>query len=204
MDINSATRRTRRIKCDEGKPTCGRCIVANVPCEGLGYAKAADAAIESVAPSPQYNRSSLYRLLPIPSSVPQLHGSAEVRDLLSLVPQMPRYLNNTFTINPVNTSSEYILFGGHQLALYLDFLPSRLGRNTALDQAISSVVSALRDIRSTPDCRTPIKTLSCYTQALNSLQKSLRDAEECLSAEILCAVHLHGIFEVRFTMYDHI
>lgn len=131
-----------------------------------------------------------------PSSAPHLDGSIDVRDLLGLVPQMSNYVRDTFMNNPANVSVEHILFGGQQMALFLDFLPSRLGYNETLDKAITSVVGALRDICLPEGARSPVTTLWNYSQALKLMQRSLADPNECLSAEVLCAVHLLGIFEV--------
>lgn len=85
--------------------------------------------------------------------------------------------------------------------MYLDFLPSRLGYNSSLDRAITCVAGALRDICLPEGCRSSVNTLSNYSRALNVLQRSLSDAVECLSAEVLCAIHLLGIFEVSFTWH---
>jgi hypothetical protein len=154
-----------------------------VPCEGLGYSNAAKYPTNALAPWP--------------SSAPQLHGSADVKDLLDLVPQVAKYINDTFVANPANAGAEYLLFGGRQLTLYLDYLPSRLSQSESLDKAIACVAAALRDICLPVSCRSPAKTLASYTRALNVLQRSLGNAEECLSVEVLCAIQLLGIFEAR-------
>lgn len=147
-----------------------------------------------LAPKPRSYERSIARA---PPSVPQLNGSIDIRDLLGLVPQMSKYVSDTFMNNPANANVEHILFGGQQMALFLDFLPSRLGYNKTLDKAITSVVCALRDICLPDGARSPVKTLWNYTQALELMQRSLADPTECLSPEVLCAVHLLGIFEVR-------
>lgn len=166
-----------------------------MPCEGLGYSIVIRDPSKPVALAPKPSARS--RSIPrAPPSVPQLNSSADVRDLLDLIPQVDKYINESFVENPANAVTEFVLFRGGQLTMYLDFLPSRLGYNSALDRAITCVSSAIRDICLPEGCRSPVKTLSNYAKALNVLQRSLSDAVECLSAEVLCAIHLLGIFEV--------
>lgn len=202
-DINSShtnpeIRRTRRVKCDEQKPVCKRCTIADVPCDGLGYSIAIRDPSKPVAlaPKPSARTRSIARA---PPPVPQLNGSSDIRDLLDLIPQMDKYINESFVENPANAVTEYVLFRGGQLTMYVEFLPSRLGYNSSLDRAITCVAGALRDICLPADCRSSVNTLSNYSRALNVLQRSLSDAAERLSAEVLCAIHLLGIFEVSFT-----
>lgn len=201
--ILTATHRTRKVKCDEEKPICKRCLGADVACKGLGYSQPTQSIIKRplLAPKPVHSRQHEERpIARAPPSVPHLNGSVDVRDLLGLVPQMSKYVSDTFTRNPTNAHAEHILFGGQQMALFLDFLPSRLGYSETLDKAITSVVSALRDICLPEGSRSPITTLWNYSQALKHMQRSLADPNECLSAEVLCAVHLLGIFEVSIRM----
>lgn len=201
-NIDFATHRTRRVKCDEEKPVCKRCFGAGVACKGLGYSQSVQSTNKQLllAPKPVHSRAHERSIARAPPSVPHLNASIDVRDLLGLVPQMSRYVSDTFMNNPANVSVEHILFGGQQMSLFLEFLPSRLGYNETLDKAITSVVDALRDICLPEGTRSPVKTLGNYAQALKLMQRSLADPEECLSAEVLCAVHLLGIFEVSICM----
>lgn len=191
--------RIRKLKCDEQKPICNRCIAAGVCCGGLGYSYAVgnDATV-----APKTTRGVLVAsIAPAPPFAPQLNGSAAARDLLDLVPQVAKYVHYTLAESLPNADKENLLLAGRQLTLYLDYLPSRLGLSETLDKTIACVASTLRDICLPPNCRSPAKTLSSYTQALNALQRSLRNKKECLLPEILCAVQLFGIFEVRATWH---
>lgn len=190
-DVDRQLYRARRIKCDEQKPVCKRCCASNLPCgENLLYSNAAR------RPGAAAARRGGTLIPPAPSSVPELHGSADVRDLLDLVPLVASRISDTFVANPANAGAEYLLFGGRQLTLYFDYLPSRLRRSDALDGAIACVVAALRDAYLPEDCRAPARTFACYARALQVLQKSLSDKSECCSGEVMCAIQLLGIFEV--------
>lgn len=166
--------RSRRLKCDEDKPFCKRCVLSNIECKGCGYGMI-------IAASP---------------TAPHLDATADVRDLLYLAPQMPSHVRYTFVTNPENTMAEFIPSTGEQLLLYLKFLPCGLGHSSSLDSTIACLASALRDSRLPEHSRSDVQTLTRYNQALRDLQSSLNDPEESLAAETLCATQLLGIYEV--------
>ena len=101
--------------------------------------------------------------------------------------------------NATLRSMDYVASPNSYISIYLQFLPSRLGHNLALDHAIECVARLLRDLRRPPRYRDVSKPLSSYGMALKYLQDSIEHPVECLSAEVLCATQLMGLFEVRAT-----
>lgn len=78
--------------------------------------------------------------------MPQLSGTAAVCDLFDLVPRVNDQISDAFVVDPASVGTEYLLFGGRQLMLYFDYLPSWLSQNESLDNAITCLVAALRDL----------------------------------------------------------
>lgn len=127
-------------------------------------------------------------------TLPQFDSSADYRDLVALA---------------IRTTSRHevciqqgvpvVMFPGDRLSLYISHLPRRAGHNIALDSAVKCVSSAFRrlylplDVDRVVSLRT---SRSLYSQALQNLQRALRDPQEAVSAETLCASDLLCMFEV--------
>lgn len=128
-----------------------------------------------------------------------LNGTAEARDLLHLMWETNRTVDESAMASPKSAVLEYIGSAGKPLMLYLEYLPARLGRNTALDSTIDCVARALRNFCFPADGRSNVGVLQSYSKALKHLQKNLEDSGDYLSAETLCATQLLGIFEVSLS-----
>lgn len=183
--------RNRRVKCDEEKPVCRRCQAAGVACQGRAYGRS---SANFITPT-----TSLYQVWAIPSAAaaPQLYSSAQMNDLIHLVPYITSLVQYDCLKNPANMRNDHLTLNCANLAMYVEFLPSRLGYSSSLDSAIQCVVGALRDLTLPLEQRTPVTTLVSYTKALKHLQRSIADAEQCQKSETLCATQLLGIFEVK-------
>lgn len=182
--------RNRRLKCDEAKPVCGRCFALNLPCKGATYS-----SITSLSPASPATRPPIYAM-PAASYAPQIYGSAAIKDLINFLPNVLSLLNFDIAQNPAIASQGQLLVRCGQLTAYIDFLPSRSGHSLALDSAIQCLVAGLRDLALPAAYQSSIKTLACYSRALEALQDSLSQPRQRFSSETLCATQLLGIFEV--------
>lgn len=115
---------------------------------------------------------------------------------MELIRLVPHVSDISSSRSPAEELSQYTLSQFHSFTLYVEFLPSRMGFNSALDSAIDSVICALRDLCRSASKKTSVATLTAYAQALIDLQDMIEDPVECLSAETLCATQLLGFFEV--------
>jgi hypothetical protein len=81
------------------------------------------------------------------------------------------------------------------LRSFLDFIPARLGINSALDIIVKCLCTTYSQMLTQNDdaCKNDVKQ---YIKALNSLRRSL-DKREVLSSEVLCSVVLLSWYEVR-------
>lgn len=190
IGTDSTLRRERRIKCDETKPNCKRCVGAGRLCRGVGYnvtPRPLDASAVVAAP---------VAIGSLPLLAPRISSTAKATELIHLVPHVSDISSSR---SPAEELSQYTLSQFHSLTLYVEFLPSRMGCNIALDSAIDAIICALRDLcRSSK--KTSVATLTAYAQALVDLQDMIEDLVECLSAETLCATQLLGYFEVINTL----
>lgn len=203
------------MKCDETKPTCRQCVAVGRPCEGPDYAN-----LNSPSTSPQYTSPSSASLSrpssqnqttlltaaqwplyarPASAPAPQLYGSAAVKELVVLAPRISSLLKLGLPENPASAVRGLLPVRCSQLAIYLDFLPSRSGYSMALDSAILCLVAGLHDVAKPAAQRASAKTLASYSRALHYLQRSLGHSTQRYSSETLCATQLLGIFEVCHT-----
>lgn len=125
------------------------------------------------------------------------HSSAYSSDKERATHAIPRYLES----NPLGSSLVYCLESkvkGKLVPLWLvgsffQFVPARMGRNAALDDA----VSCLCDIyRSSYNCHSGV--YQSYVKALSSLRGCLSDTSIRMESETLCASILLQICEVNF------
>jgi hypothetical protein len=78
---------------------------------------------------------------------------------------------------------------------YLSFVPQHYGHTAALDNAFRSLVTAARSRLVAAD--NDDKTLVSYGRALRSLQAAVGDPVESQTPEILCAVSMLALSQVR-------
>lgn len=184
------TCRERRVKCDEQKPSCLRCLATHRTCRGNQY----DSVLLVCA-----------RL----STSAQFNATADVADIIYLAPVLfSRPLRQI--LNPMSTeyATSHATSQGRELVSYMHHLPRTCGHNELLDSSMQCVAEALRiqcmksprDERSTSGVVSSkrYKTmLVFYSAALAQLQVALNDPEQSVAVETLCATILLYTFEVR-------
>ncbi|PTB75515.1 hypothetical protein M440DRAFT_1470540 [Trichoderma longibrachiatum ATCC 18648] len=79
---------------------------------------------------------------------------------------------------------------------YLNYLPSRLGHNSALDKAAACVAARAQQWLSCPSEPVSCGILKLYSSALKALQAELQCPEACLRPDVLCATALLGVYEL--------
>ncbi|KAH0490827.1 hypothetical protein TgHK011_002279 [Trichoderma gracile] len=79
---------------------------------------------------------------------------------------------------------------------YLNYLPSRLGHNSALDKAAACVAARAQQWLATPSEPVSCGILKLYSSALKALQAELQCPKACLRPDVLCATALLGVYEL--------
>ncbi len=87
---------------------------------------------------------------------------------------------------------------GHRDWSYLNYLPGRIGHNSALDKAAACVAARAQQWLSSPSEPVSSSILKLYSSALAALQAELQCPNACLRPDVLCATQLLGIYEVSF------
>lgn len=171
------TNRSRRVKCDEARPSCQRCLNVGRPCPGY--------ALDLQPRPPTVARS--------PRALPQFSSSKDYSDLVLLGREIIN-LRSVF----VHSHARLLMSPSEQLASYTRHLPSRSGYSVAMDSAVECVTAALRALKLPvtvqPTALTSARAL--YSRALSSLKDALYHPTHSVSAETLCAIDLLCIFEV--------
>ncbi len=186
--------RTRRLKCDEAKPECERCVSGGLTCSGFGYGSPTPA---SVAESKRRNEP-----LPmprLPSGAPQINGTSEIRDLLLIGPMVASKVFYSHSSDPGDTKMDYLVGRMRRLSSYIYHIPARSGRSSTLDNAVGCCAMALRTIQGSENRLTDPKAWYMYGEALRELRGDLQSAERSLLPETLCATELLSYFEVSCT-----
>lgn len=206
--------RNRRVKCDEGRPVCRRCIIGGRQCSfpidhhQLQQHQSPIAIAPKLVPRHAIgdyikieDADTFRSVIRSPPATPQLNGTADVADLVHLI-------SNSHTRTSTN-EDHYgrpdLPFAMSQRAalLYVFGLPRRTGHEPALDTAIKCVASILRRRRSSRDPSAdgpPPGALAQYGDALRRLQDALNDTGRSRSAETLGATILLLLFEVCFPL----
>ncbi|KAJ5890220.1 hypothetical protein N7504_011030 [Penicillium tannophilum] len=183
--------RSRRLKCDQGIPSCSACIRARVDCPGyrnrldLGFRDQNDEVISRAQRSAQKKRSAALTPVSVEES-----GSGT----LSFSPRN----NVEFPVQDLAKGyffSHYItggLEGGHMS--YLLPLIADPG-NVAVNSALNAVgLAALSNIRLSPQMM--LKARREYTNALSETNQALANTAMSKRDDTLAAVVLLGMFEV--------
>ena len=126
------------------------------------------------------------------------HGSQYSTNKMYTLSEVPRHLET----NPLGSSLVYCLESkvkGTLIPLWLvgsffQYVPARMGRNTALDAA----VSCLCDIYCSP-YHFPVSIYQSYAKALSSLRGCLSGTSLQMEPETLCASILLQMCEVSFS-----
>lgn len=190
-----ATCRQRRVKCDEHKPACHRCFIAQRKCHGLGYGN---------QPPP----GSASCISPRPSASPRHSATSDVADIIYLAPLV---FSNPVRHDVDPTSSEYVpsymVSQGKEILTYIDYLPSACGHSDVLDGSMRCVADAMRiQCIKASHGQSPASSIvshqkynsmrASYSKTLKKLQRALDDPEQCVATETLCAAILLYTFEV--------
>lgn len=181
---------------------CGRCFEYDRTCVGLGYGVAAPAAAAVAAPAVADGTLTAKIIVPRgPSSVPELDGSSDARDLLLLVP----YAASGALFGSAAVEADYLIsrLKGVFSYSYIYHLPSRLGQSTTLDNAISCTAAALRCVygRASDPEKAAGAAWKLYGKALQGLRNDLQSSECSVLAETLCATGLLSFFEARILCF---
>lgn len=131
---------------------------------------------------------------PAPASHPQISGSADIRDLIELIPLAA-------TVDKYSSSQldyfGFMLSYSQRIRVFIYDLPGRTGYHEALDAAVKCVASALRHlVYGSAQASSDAQTLELYGDALRKLQSSLNDPNDSRSAHTLCATQLLFLYEV--------
>ena len=81
---------------------------------------------------------------------------------------------------------------------FFQFIPARIGRNAALDDAVSCLCAIYRSNSATPYSMQK-EACKSYVKALSSLQTCLNDDAVQMEAETLCASIILQLCEARLT-----
>ena len=188
--------RRRRVKCDESKPVCNRCLSANRQCEWYNMRNGTtpngndSTAKQEISAAPQTST-----VLRSPPSLALFEDSESISQLLQLIPKINSMSLAETLEKTVRTTTE----------TYLSYLPQKLGQNKDLDSAVQCVAVTARKLwvrcstaqkESSQDIGQKFlhfdkhdpQIISCYANALNNLQEALAGGRDATSteAETLC------------------
>lgn len=79
---------------------------------------------------------------------------------------------------------------------YLTYLPSHIGNSEALDKAAECLAARARDWLASPSEPVSKDVLRLYSKSLKALRIELQSPDSYLSADVLCATEILGIYEV--------
>lgn len=191
--------RCRKVKCDEGKPSCSRCISAGRVCTGYIYITHGEAPAQATADTTTQS-APIARTLP----TAEIYGLKDINDLMVLMPKM-----NSYILTTSDSHAKRIRFTA---TMYLRHLPCRSGRSVVLDASVRCVAITVRKLWLRYSVAQPeshqrrevlylgdrdTEMLASYNQALKLLQTALHDPKACMETETLCAAALFCYLEVR-------
>jgi hypothetical protein len=135
-----------------------------------------------------------------------LRGSRHKTDTTHAKSEVTRY----HEINPLGSALVYCLGSkvkGTLIPLrlvgsFFEFIPARLGRNAALDSAVSCLCAIYCGTPSIP-YNSHRGICQSYVRALSSLRSCLSDTSLWMESETLCASILLQMCEVSFSTYQN-
>ena len=86
---------------------------------------------------------------------------------------------------------------GHQTCSYLALVPARYGHKPYLTAVIDCVVAKTHSMLHSPNDYSTAPVMRLYAKALHALQEAVVDDEACKDADLLCAVQMLSLHEVR-------
>lgn len=127
------------------------------------------------------------------------HGSLYKIDKMHVKSEVPRYLEanrlGSALVYCLGSKVKGLLIPLRLIGSFFEFIPARLGRNAALDDAVSGICAIYSGTPSTPYHRNKWLYQS-YVRALSSLRACLGDTSLQMESETLCASTLLHMFEV--------
>ena len=127
------------------------------------------------------------------------YGSLYKVDKIHFKSEVPRLLEanrlGSALVYCLGSKVKGILIPLRLIGSFFEFIPARLGRNAALDDAVSGICAIYNGTPSTPYHRNKLLYQS-YVKALSSLRVCLSDTSLWMEPETLCASTLLHMFEV--------
>ncbi|OIW23828.1 hypothetical protein CONLIGDRAFT_686057 [Coniochaeta ligniaria NRRL 30616] len=191
------TCRRRKKKCDERLPACSECVRGGWPCPG--YDKRWKFVDENKQLARRHPKNGISKSGPSEvSGLPktgerrlELYEAKKLGDAVSHVgifwplgSEIGR--NATLFVSIIDNDMAQSLLPLQAVGSFLPAIPSRLGRNAALDAAVASLCSIYIDhltVKSTGSNA----TLQKYIVSLNALQSCIKDPELRSQSETICA-----------------
>ena len=210
--------RTRRIKCDETKPTCNQCARSRRQCPG--YKDEFDLVFrnETQATERRARKASRKALIQKSGKARPNEDSSSFSGALSTTlsddtkPSAEQAVIPALSV-PVEQRatclfvSNFILMSkpgcNRGFLEYLIPLLSQDSRENHLQHAFNSCALALLHNRGSPGSKLGEMALSEYSRALSHTNAALRDPRAQKEDSTLAAVLLLGMFEVRMSAPDH-
>ncbi|KAK0109659.1 hypothetical protein ONS95_002340 [Cadophora gregata] len=176
------TCKTRKKKCDERKPQCTPCIRSGWKCPGYHRRWK---FVDEIPQLEEHYAENKYVM-----DVLNAKDSELTLDTLRTTPSVPRYfdpkpLGSEF-IYSLNSNVAGMLFPLQLAGSFFHFIPARLGRNVALDDAIQCICSIYSKALPAPH-ETSKGTYQSYARAIASLRACLDDPVLQMESETLCA-----------------
>ncbi|KAG9230099.1 hypothetical protein BJ875DRAFT_166932 [Amylocarpus encephaloides] len=203
-----ASCRRRKKKCDEKRPACSPCIRGGWPCPG--YQAQWKFVDESPRLKEQYARRR-YVYDAVDESLETLHaryvdegmrsdGMLVVQENLQFLRYsrdqscartwVPRYLEvnrlGSEFVFCLETHESGMLLPLRLMGSFLEYIPTRLGQNTALDDTIACICAVYHG-RLATSYYADKRVRQAYVKALSSVRGQLMDSNLRMQPEILCA-----------------
>ncbi len=183
--------RKSKKKCDQQQPACSRCARLKLECVGGGQRR-----FKFVEPTLCRNGShgSISSSSEQSRSVTPLEKGRQSSFAVSVSPSSKLSVLASCLVASIDPCMDdrYNLVGTY--GPFLSYIPSRLGRNKALDAAVAVLVEA-HTCMCTRSGVTP-KAISKHTHALTQLRLALDDPTTARAAETLCAAMIMSICDV--------
>ncbi|KAH8697793.1 hypothetical protein BGW36DRAFT_379489 [Talaromyces proteolyticus] len=203
-----STCRRRKKKCGEERPSCKACISNGWVCPG--YAKRWKFVDGNAQVSTNYQVKTHVHEREIFNDTTNIrhgdqtrhevkpHKKSQLMYDISWQKYSRRLTSESdglasmlvFILND-SLGQKFCQIGSH--ANFLDYIPSRLGINIALDSVVSSLCSLYID---TLTRKRTFKSLQLYGRGISSLQACLKDPKQRLESETLCASLLLQVCEL--------
>ncbi|KAH7336442.1 hypothetical protein BKA65DRAFT_34098 [Rhexocercosporidium sp. MPI-PUGE-AT-0058] len=192
------TCKKRKKKCDEKRPQCTPCVRSGWECPGY---KTYWKFVDEVPRLEEHYTNNKYVLDVVDSKLPEtaIEKLRHERVVMWETPPVPRYINP----NPAGSAFVFCLgsnvtdrlFPLRLVGSFFQFIPARLGRNSALDDAVECICSIYSRAPPAPN-EVSRGTYRDYAKALASLRACLDDPIMRMESETLCASIILALCEL--------